>query len=89
MANADVSRRAVQEAMKDCVSVAKELQEAHKSLNTYYSSAGSGWADSKYREIGEIVKECMNAIKKPVAELNDCFKTLKQLDSILAEYEGI
>ena len=88
MAGVDVTRGAVQKAMSSCVTVSNELQTASRKLTEQYNSAGSGWKDAKYRELGEIISECNAAIKSPVSQLADCYKSLKELDAIIAEYEN-
>lgn len=87
MASVDVTRAAVQRAMTSCVAGANELQKATKKLNQQYAAAGSGWKDSKYKELGSIVAECNAAMKDPVAQLGECYKTLSELDKILEAYE--
>ena len=87
MANVDVTRSAVQKAMSACVAAANELQKASKNLNQQYNNAGTGWKDSKYKELGNIVAECNAAMKDPATQLGDCYKTLSDLDKILQEYE--
>lgn len=88
MASVDVTRSAVQKAMSSCVAAATELQKASRNLNQKYAAAGSGWKDSKYKELGTIVAECNDAMKDPIAQLGDCHKTLSDLDKILEAYES-
>lgn len=88
MAGVDVTRGAVQKAMSSCVAAANELQTASRNLNQQYAAAGSGWKDSKYKELGEIVRECNEAMRNPVTQLGDCYKTLSELDKILEVYEN-
>ena len=88
MAGVDVTRSAVQQAMSSCVAAANELQKATRNLNQQYAAAGSGWKDGKYKELGNIVAECNAAMKDPVAQLGDCYKTLSELDKILEAYES-
>ncbi|MBO7196026.1 MAG: hypothetical protein J6V80_01700 [Clostridia bacterium] len=87
MASVDVTRDAVKKAMSSCKAAAEELRSASQNLSSNYANAGSGWKDSKYKELGEIVNECNNAIKDPVKQLGECYKTLQELDGILQEYE--
>ena len=87
MANVDVSKAAIQTAMKSCVSAAKELQEAAKNLKTQYDAAGSGWKDAKYKELGSIVTECNVALRNPISQLEDCYKVLDELYKIIGIYE--
>ena len=88
MAGVDVTRGDVQHAMSACVAAANELQSASQKLNQQYAAAGAGWSDSKYRELGSIVSECNAAMKSPVSQLGDCYKSLGELDQYLAEYES-
>ena len=83
MAGVDVTRSAVQKAMSSCVAAATELQKASRNLNQQYAAAGSGWKDSKYKELGSVVAECNAAMKDPIAQLGDCHKTLSELDNDL------
>ncbi|MCD8040203.1 MAG: hypothetical protein LUF82_01660 [Clostridia bacterium] len=86
MANVDVSLSAVQSAMSQCVAAATELQNAAKNLQSMYSAAGSGWKDSKYKELGAIVETCNAALKEPVSRLGDCYRKLSDLQKIIEEY---
>lgn len=88
MADVDVTRSAVQKAMQGRVAAATELQGASRKLKQQYDAAGSGWKDSKYKELGSIVTECLEAMKTPVIQLGDCHKTLGELDKILEAYES-
>ena len=54
-----------------------------------YDSLGSGWNDEKYRELGQIVHNCSNALKQPISELQRCEVFLQQLLKIISEYESI
>lgn len=88
MANVDVTRAAVQKAMQSCVDAANELQNAAKKLKAQYDAAGSGWKDSKYKELGSIVTDCNAAMKDPMSQLGECYKALSELDKIIAAYES-
>jgi len=88
MAGVDVTRSAVQKAMSSCVAAATELQKASKNLSKQYAAAGSGWKDSKYKELGSIVSECNDAMRDPISQLGECHKTLTELDKILEAYES-
>ncbi|MBQ6980327.1 MAG: hypothetical protein IJQ07_06750 [Clostridia bacterium] len=88
MANVDVTLGAVQKAKKSCVDAAKELNAAAKNLAEKYAAAGNGWKDSKYRELGDIVKTCNDAMKSPMAQLQECHQTLAELESIIIEYQN-
>lgn len=89
MANVDVTIATVQSAKKSCIAAAKELSSAAKNLSSQYTKAGSGWKDSKYKELGEIINDCNNAIKAPMGQLQDCYNKLAEIEKILQEYESL
>lgn len=88
MANVDVTLGAVQKAKQSCVAAARELQNAAKNLKEKYASAGTGWKDSKYREFGDIVSTCNEAMKAPMSQLQECHQTLSEIESIIVEYQN-
>lgn len=89
MANVDVTIATVQSAKKSCMAAAKELSGASRNLSAQYSKAGAGWKDSKYKELGEIISECNNAIIAPMRQLQDCYNKLTEIEKILQEYESL
>ena len=87
--NVNVNKGAVSKAMTSCVQGAQEIKSAISNLKNSYAAAGSGWKDSKYKELGEIVEECISALAGPMAQLSDCYSTLEELLAIIEEYESI
>lgn len=78
----------LQGGMKVCDVCVSSLTQASSSLNSGYQSAGSGWQDAKYRELGQIVNECCQALTKPISDLNGCKASLAQLLRAVQEYES-
>lgn len=87
MANVNVTRTAVNRASHACVNAATALKSASKDMLRTYEEAGSGWSDAKYKEVGEIVKQCNEAMKAPISQLSSCYKTLETLSKIIEIYE--
>lgn len=54
-----------------------------------YENLGGEWNDEKYRELGQIVHRCAEAMRQPISELKRCETFLIQLSRIIAEYEQI
>ncbi len=78
----------LQGGIKVCDVCVSSLTQASSSLNSGYQAAGSGWQDSKYRELGQIVNECCQALTKPITELNSCRASLERLLAAVQEYEA-
>ena len=88
MANVNVTRTAVNRASHACVDAATELRNASKEMLRKYVAAGSGWSDAKYKEVGEIVNQCNEAMKAPISQLSSCYQTLQTLSRIIEIYEN-
>lgn len=87
MPGVSVSAQAVAGAISLCKQSIQSFTNTSKSLGNKYQAAGTGWADSKYAQLGAVVKDCQTALNKPVKELEDCIKKLEALQKAITEYE--
>lgn len=58
-------------------------------INNSYRDLGTGWKDSKYQELGQIVDKCTEKLGKLRNELYYSFHKLYSLYEIICEYEKI
>ena len=84
-----VELNAVSDAIKKCQIIQAGLKSESTKMLHQYDSLGNGWNDEKYRELGQIVHKCADALKQPLSELQRCEVFLTQLHTIIAEYESI
>ena len=86
--NVSARSSVVRNAHEVCSEAVKDLSSAVSRLQQRYQQAGEKWKDTKYQQLGGIVQECSNALKKPIDELSACLGKLKELESVLLEYES-
>lgn len=89
MANAAVTGDAISKSISLCQKAIESVNKASQKLQQKYTSAGSGWKDSKYAQLGGVVTECRGALEEPVGQLQDCIATLQDLMSAVGEYEDV
>ena len=89
MGEISVELNAVSGAIKKCQTIQAGLKSESTKMLHQYDSLGNGWNDEKYRELGQIVHKCSDALKQPLSELQRCEVFLQRLYSIIAEYESI
>ena len=85
--NADLSELA--QAAQEIMVAVNSVSETKTSLTRKYQQLGVGWSDKRYKELGDIIRECDRA-------LNDIQKTLLQSNKYLLgllksiqEYESV
>ena len=83
-----VERSAVGNAIKICNQAIQGFQKASGDLQKKYQTAGSNWKDSKYAQLGGIVSDCNQALTKPISQLEECIRSLQELDKAIAAYES-
>ena len=64
-----------------------ELQLTAQQLQRDYMSAGSGWKDEQYKNLGQIVEDSCTAILQPIPQLENCQKWLQELAALVEKYE--
>lgn len=72
-----------------CKTCIHELKYAARELQKNYQNAGSGWKDENYAKLGEIVEECIEALKRPVSDIEDSMSTLNEMIKIIEQAEDI
>ena len=50
-------------------------------------SAGSGWKDEQFKNLGQIVDDSCTAILQPIPQLENCQKWLQELADLVEKYE--
>jgi prefoldin subunit 5 len=88
MANAAVTAEAISKSVQLCQRSIQSLSSASQKLQQKYAAAGSGWKDSKYAQLGNIITECQNALKQPIEQLNGSIASLQDLSAAVSEYES-
>ena len=57
------------------------------SSSSVIMSAGSGWKDEQYKNLGQIVEDSCTAILQPIPQLENCQKWLQELAALVEKYE--
>ena len=89
MASVSVSLADVEHAERMCMGAIGALNDAAKKLDDRYNAAGQSWRDNKYKQLGDVVNDCTNAMRSPIDELFECVQKLREIEKRLAEYESI
>lgn len=85
----NVAATAIQSGIGVCQTSVHELQSAAQALESGYASAGSGWHDDKYAQLGNVVNTCTSALRSPIASLQECEASLKELLGQVQDYESV
>ncbi len=90
MANGiSVERAGLQAGVQVCKTCIQELQSTARSLQNSYQNAGLGWKDENYAKLGNIVEECIAALRQPIPDIEDSMNTLDDMLGIMDEAEGV
>lgn len=84
-----VERAGLQSGVGVCKTCIHELQSAAQSLQNSYQNAGSGWKDENYAKLGQIVEECITALRQPIPDIEESMNTLNEMLSIMDEAEEV
>ncbi len=79
----------IERAKAICRLAVRKLEEASIVLEMDYEKAGTGWQDSKYDDLGELVGQCVAALREPVKELETCYAKLDKLLEEVKRYEAV
>lgn len=82
-----VERTALQSGIAVCKTCIHELKAASRSLKQDYQTAGSGWKDQKYAQLGGIIEECCSALENPISDIEGCQTSLGKLLEMVSAYE--
>ena len=82
MASAQVKIQDLKNGINACGVCTHELQLTAQQLQRDYMSAGSGWKDEQYKNLGQIVEDSCAAILQP-----SCQKWLQELAALVEKYE--
>jgi len=85
---ASVGLEAVRNAQALCMGAIQDLNSASAKLKSGYQQAGQQWKDKKYEQLGGIVNDCERAMKSPIQELFECVEKLKNIETVLNEYDS-
>ena len=81
MASAQVKIQDLKNGINACGVCTHELQLTAQQLQRDYMSAGSGWKDEQYKNLGQIVEDSCTAI------LQSCQTWLQELAALVEKYE--
>ena len=70
MASAQVKIQDLKNGINACGVCTHELQLTAQQLQRDYMSAGSGWKDEQYKNLGQIVEDSCTAILQPIPQLD-------------------
>ena len=87
--NVSVDSKAIKGGMMITRFSMEKLQASSERLIKNYQRAGAGgWRDQKYKDLGILVEQSVAALKKPMAELQECEDKLRRLLKEVEEYEA-
>ena len=86
MAKVQGSPEALAQMASQIQKVIQGLTQTAGSLDTAYRSAGSGWNDSKYQQLGEAVGQASKAMKAPIPDLTAAIQKIKKMEGDLRAY---
>ena len=87
--NVSVDSKAIKGGMMITKFAMEKLQASSARLMQNYQRAGTGgWKDQKYKDLGVLVDQSVGALKKPMAELQECEDKLRRLLKEVEEYEA-
>lgn len=89
MSDVSIDSSVIAKLIQKCATAKNELAGAAKKCKAQASQVGTQWNDEKSKEFLTIVHECGESLKKPIDELDRCDAYLKEIQSIVAEYERI
>lgn len=87
MGRAYVNADVIRSCMRLCAGARDEMVQATKKLERDYQRAGQGWRDEKYRQLGEVVNDCLVALRAPHSELDSCLDDLQKLLKAVQAYD--
>ena len=66
-----------------------KLKKSSVRLAQNYQRAGSGgWKDQKYKDLGVLIDQSITALRKPLAQLEECEDKLRKLLKEVEDYES-
>ena len=87
--NVSVDSKAVNGGIMITKMSMEKLQNSSARLMQNYQRAGSsGWRDQKYKDLGVLVDQSVAALKRPLAELQECQDKLRILLKEIEAYES-
>lgn len=90
MANGvSVERAGLQAGVQVCKTCIHELNSTAQHLQNSYQNAGSGWKDENYAKLGRIIEECIEALKKPIPDIENSEQTLNAMIGIIDRAEDV
>ena len=86
--NVSVDSKAIKGGMMITKMSMEKLTGLSKRILQDYQNIGSGgWRDQKYKDLGVLVEQSVNALRKPLEELAECEENLRRLLKEVEEYE--
>jgi hypothetical protein len=89
MASASVGLDAIRNAQSVCQGAIQDLNNSSQKLSNRYQEAGLQWKDNKYEQLGVIINDCSRVLRSPTEELFECLNKLKEIETVLLEYESV
>ncbi|MCM1233340.1 MAG: hypothetical protein NC489_24750, partial [Ruminococcus flavefaciens] len=85
LVNADAS--AILSAWQNITNAVSSIEATKASVSRKYQQLGTGWSDKKYRELGDVIKECNHSLNTILKILLQAEKPIASLVKSLQEYE--
>lgn len=87
MAMARVTAQMVRSCITVCAGARHEMSHASRKLSRSLSEAGRDWHDEKYKQLSEVVGECVGALRSPIKELEECQHDLERLLKVVERWD--
>lgn len=83
--NADVTE--LLQSWNNIKTAISSIETTRTSITRNYQQLGADWKDKKYKELGDVVRECSKAFNEILKTLSKCEKFIGSLAKNLQEYE--
>ncbi len=88
-ANVSVDAKAIKGGIMITQMSMDKLKESSVRLEQNYQRAGAGgWRDQKYNDLGVLIDQSINALRKPLAQLEECQEKLRRLLKEVEDYDA-
>lgn len=88
MASASVEKEAILRSIALCNHSIEQYKLTARTLASKYREAGNGWSDEKYRQLGNVINDCVGSLSSPLRELEESVTKLNEILRLIEMYEN-
>ncbi len=85
--NADIQE--LLQIAKNIKNAIQSVESTQRAIIQRYRQLGAGWNDRRYKELGDVVQKCSNALNNILKTLLQGEKYVFQLEKALQEYDNV